>query len=87
MGVRVKKRKWYMSTYIHDLLNTLINPIKFQVNQMRTYKFWLKIFDTAVTLKYIQGQWKWYGSMSSAIMQRLTFITFIVSQKITISQW
>ena len=33
---------------------------KFQLNRMRTYNFQLKLFDTAVTLKYNQGHWKWY---------------------------
>ena len=42
-----KKKKWR----IHDLLNVLNNPTKFQLNQIRTKKIQLKLFDTVVTLK------------------------------------
>ena len=48
------KKKWY----IHGLPDMLNNPIKFQLNCMRTWEFQLKLFDTPVTLKYEQGHWK-----------------------------
>ena len=46
--------------YIHDLLNEINNRTKFQFNRTRTCNFQLKLFDTAVILKYNLGHWKWY---------------------------
>ena len=48
---------------IHYLLDLMKNPTKFQLNWIRTQSFQLKLFDTAVTLKYGQGQWKWYDQI------------------------
>ena len=41
--------------YIHDILDILNKPTEFQLDQIRTSTFQLKLFDTAVTLKYGQG--------------------------------
>ena len=52
--------------------------------------FQLKLFDNAVTLKYNQGHWKWCEWVklkSTTIIQSLTFIIFIVSEKITTSKF
>ena len=46
--------------YIHYLLDLLNDPTKFKHSWIRTQNFHLKLFDTAVTLKYGQGHWKWY---------------------------
>ena len=35
----------------HDLLDIIDNHTKFQLNQIRTQDFQLRLFDTAVTLK------------------------------------
>ena len=35
-----------------------LQSYKFQLNQIRTYKFHLKLLNTAVILKYNQGHWK-----------------------------
>ena len=51
-----RKKMWY----IHDLLDVINNRTKFHLNRIRTYKFHLKLFDTSVTLRYIQGQRKWH---------------------------
>ena len=40
---------------IHDLLDIISNCTQLQLNRIRTYNFQLKLFDTAVTLKYNQG--------------------------------
>ena len=45
--------------YIHYLLDFLNNPTKFQLNWIRIQNVQLKLFNTAVTLKYGQGHWKW----------------------------
>ena len=52
----VHTKKWY----IHDLLYVFNNHTLFKLNRIRTLKFQFKSFDTAVTLKYNQGHWKWY---------------------------
>ena len=39
----------------YDLLDALNNTTKFQLNQIETLNFQLKLFDIAVTLKYSQG--------------------------------
>ena len=41
--------------YVHDLLDVINNRTKFQLNQIRTELFQLKLFDTAVILKHNQG--------------------------------
>ena len=45
--------------------------------------FQFKLFDTAVTLKYNPGHWKWYEWVKlndrKTIMQSLTFIIIIYS--------
>ena len=66
-------------TYLKILLS-------FQPNWIRTYKFEIKLLDIAVTFKYSQGHWMVLTGKnwrSSTIMQSLTFITFMVSEKIT----
>ena len=45
------QKQWY----IYNLLDVINNLIKFQLNRIRTSNFQLKLFDTAVTLKYNQG--------------------------------
>ena len=45
------EKLWYIH-YLFDLLN---NPTKFQLNWKRTQNSQLKLFDTAVTLKYGPG--------------------------------
>ena len=49
--------------YIHYPLHLLNNPTKFQLNRIRTQDFQLKLFDSAVTLKYSQGHKKWYDQV------------------------
>ena len=69
---------------IYDLLDVNKNQTKFKLNQIRTLNFQLELFDTAVTLKYIQGHWKLYDRVSSVnttMMQCLTFITSKMSEK------
>ena len=39
-------KRWY----IHDLLDVLNNPVKFQFNQIRTWYFQFNSFETHVTL-------------------------------------
>ena len=36
------------------------NPMKFQLEWIRKWTFQLKLYDTAVTLKYNKGHRKWY---------------------------
>ena len=57
LNICEKTKQWH----IHGLLDVVNNPTKFQLNQIGTYNFQLKLFDTAVTLKYNQGHWKWQG--------------------------
>ena len=40
---------------INSLLDFLNNSTKLQLNWQRKQNFQLKLFDTAVTLKYVQG--------------------------------
>ena len=59
--------------------------MKLQLNRLNRYNFQLKLFHTAVTMKLvkvIENGMNTYSSMSSIILQSLTFITFIVSEKI-----
>ena len=63
---------------IYDLLDVNKNQTKFKLNQIRTLNFQLKLFDTAVTLKYNRDR-KWYDWVSTIIVQSVTFI--IVSEK------
>ena len=51
-------QKW-KQWYIHYLFVLLNNPT-FQLDWKRTKKFQLKLFNTALTLTYGQGNWKWY---------------------------
>ena len=54
----------------------------FQLNQIWTWNFLLKVFSIAVILKYGR-HWKWndrYSSVSNTITQSFTFITLIVSK-------
>ena len=48
-------RKKKKEEYIHDLLHIISNCTKFQLNPIRTQNFQLKLFDSAVTMKYNQG--------------------------------
>ena len=41
--------------FIHDILDVLNNPMKFQLNQIRMIIFQVKLFDTAMSMKYGQG--------------------------------
>ena len=50
--VQLKSKKYWCVHYILDLLN---NPTKFQFNGITTQNFQLKLFDIAVTLKYVKG--------------------------------
>ena len=50
------QKEWY----VHDLLDIINNHTKFKLNWIRRYNFWLKLCDTAMTLKSSQGHWKWY---------------------------
>ena len=54
------EKLWYIH-YLFDLLN---NPTKFQLNWKRTQNSQLKLFDTAVTLKYGPGHWNWYEQIT-----------------------
>ena len=45
------QKQWYTD----DILDIIKNRTKFPLNQMITYNFHLKLFDTAVTLKYNHG--------------------------------
>ena len=49
-------KKWY----IHYLLDLLTNLTQFQLKWIRTKKFWLKLINIALTLKYCYCHWKWY---------------------------
>ena len=49
------QKQWF----IYNLLGIFKNVTKFQLHQIRTQIFQWKLFDTAVTLTYNQGQWKW----------------------------
>ena len=75
------QKQWY----IHDLLDIINNCIKYELNRLRTKHFYVKLFDTAVPLKYNQYHWvkvvckdkaQWLLPSCS-----LTFI-FIMSKKI-----
>ena len=50
-----KKKEKKKKCNVHDLLDVIKNHTKFKLNQIRTQNFQLKLFDTAVTLKYNQG--------------------------------
>ena len=55
---KIKIKEWY----INVLLDVLHNPSKFKLYRISTWEhnlFHLKPFDTAVTLKYDWGHWKW----------------------------
>ena len=58
--VCAKKEEEEKECYIHNPLDLLDNPVKFQLNQIRPQSFQLKLSNIAVTLKHGQGQWKWY---------------------------
>ena len=60
---------------ILDLDDVINNHSEFEPNHIRTYSFQLKLFYIAVNL--ICGQ-----NLSSNIMPSLTFIIFMVSEKI-----
>ena len=47
-----QSERWWYIQYLLDLLN---NPTKFKLSWIKTQIFQLKLFDTAVMLKYGQG--------------------------------
>ena len=64
--------------YTLDLPDIINDRTKFKLSWIRTLNFQLKLFDTAVTLKYNRDR-KWYDWVSTIIVQSVTFI--IVSEK------
>ena len=71
-----KWKKSKVMVNILDLDDVINNHSEFEPNQIRTYSFQLKVLYIAVNL--ICGQ-----NQSSNIMLSLTFIIFMVSEKIT----
>ena len=54
-------KEWKIVAYtIFIIYLTNLTILQFQLNWIRTQNVQLKLVDTAVTLKYGQGHWKWY---------------------------
>ena len=78
ISARVKKL-WY----VHYWLEVLNNPTKFQLNWIRTQTFQLKLFSTAVTWKYGQGDWNWHEQVKlNESYHCAKFELFMVSVKV-----
>ena len=57
---KLKKKKKPERRYFHDLVDIINDHREFQLNWEKTWNFKLSLFDTSVTLKHSQGNWKWY---------------------------
>lgn len=74
-------RESKIQRYVHDLADVFINRTECQLSRIRTWVFQLWLLDTSVTLKLVKFTESGKVKVTTNL-QRLVFITFMVSGKI-----